>query len=131
MRELKFRAWDTAKKKMVYRGLHDHNWYYTYKNDDEGCHWAYPINQRDAKWLKPVMQFVGFLDKNGKEIYEGDIIADEYGDDEMQGFITYDAKSAKYIRKSLNTIPEQEDFMDDLHEPRIIGNIYENPELLK
>ena len=55
-RELKFRYWDPRKKEMTYPGGLCINWTGECKADIE------------------IMQFTGLLDKNGKEIYENDII---------------------------------------------------------
>lgn len=115
MKIVKFRYFDSEQKKMIYSGEF---------SSFEGFFAHFDNSNQELNY------FTGLHDKNGNPIFEGDIVADEYGDDEMQGIITYDAKSAKYIRKSLNTIPEQDDFMDDLYEPRVIGTIYENHELL-
>ena len=63
------------------------------------------------------MQSTGVKDKNGKEVYEGDILEDHYG---HRAEIKWDTKGAGFIGFNAFTI------VDD----RIIGNIYENPELL-
>lgn len=140
MREIKFRAWERNKKKMSEDfGLTAFDYDYF---APEG--W----NLRDME----IMQFTGLKDKNGKEIYEGDIVIKPYitpyGDltDREDGrfnigfehgqFVIYDiepqplanwCKSSKgdYVSNYGNkTITE------DVTVLEIIGNIYENPELL-
>ena len=66
-----------------------------------------------------VEQFTGLRDKNGKEIYEGDIVTDGVG----KYKIVYDLKLAGYQPYCI--------FRDDPENYcEVIGNIYENPELL-
>jgi len=84
--------------------------------------------------IKYVRQFTGLTDKNGREIYEGDILKFTYEDED---FITspvyWELKICSWVMGlSLGYIvPEdlflQSDFKDAYE---IIGNIYENPELL-
>jgi len=88
MREIKFRAWDKKRKKMIYLtpevdpkncgnlvycdietlaiGLHGGLYLL-----DECGNWEYPDNLGESY---EIMQFTGLKDKNGKEIYEGDIV---------------------------------------------------------
>ena len=67
-----------------------------------------------------VEQFTGLHDKNGKEIYEGDIVTDGVG----KYKIIYDLKLAGYQPYCI--------FRDDPENYcEVIGNIYENPELLE
>ena len=86
------------------------------------------------------MQFTGLLDKNGKEIYEGDIIQvnDEYrlvewDEHRMQfmaiGQTTWTGEKGKSGNPKVAG-DELKDFRQHLIS-EIIGNIYENPELLK
>ncbi len=73
--------------------------------------------------LKPnlkIEQFTGLYDKNGKEIYEGDIVTDGVG----KYKIIYDLKLAGYQPYCIFR-DEPENYCE------VIGNIYENPDLVK
>jgi len=120
MREIKFRAWD--KKEKVMHGVLDLHFY------PDGITSFETQNFVDSYEL---MQYTGLKDKNGKEIYEGDLYyfsrysalpAEVYWDDrwagwrgrvkgEMQFDKTYDISPIKF--------------------GEVIGNIYENEDLLK
>ena len=117
MREIKFRAWDGKKIHKVCRlGL---NGFSTdlWSNGPEAC----DVHFTDA--LK-IMQYTGLKDKNGKEIYEGDIVSEARG--ATMGMIVYDNMHAAFgYRTKASWIPPP-GFWGE-----IIGNIYETPELLK
>lgn len=122
MRELKFRAWDKVEKKMLFdadpfalhvSGSNEPLLAKTHKNED--CIFE---------------QYTGLKDKNGKEIYEGDILQDIDGD---TATVIWRVQQAEWgIRWSANKAEDSLShrmLWDGLKE--VIGNIHENPELLE
>ena len=86
-----------------------------------------------------LMQYTGLHDKNGKEIYEGDIVKQvsyKYSNDEYghKGFyeniskVLYKGRAFQYEWIKTNEIEMPKDFKENFIE--VIGNIYDNPELL-
>ena len=80
-------------------------------------------------------QFTGLTDKNGKEIYEGDIfncIYDFDGCKKHKQAVVYVEVSARFITKDYGEChqPNVMQNMSDMIRMEVIGNIYENPELL-
>ena len=81
-----------------------------------------------------LMQSTGLLDKNGKEIYEGDIVKYEAGCNTVTEEVVYDKNFAGFGVKDADAViiftfgELAEDV--DLHSLEVIGNIYENPEFL-
>ena len=134
MREIKFRAWDKDNEKMVY----------------------IPGVKRTEDWLSPeinelikhcqeeenyiLMQYTGLKDKNGKEIYEGDIL--DFQNANMKkptllGYVKYHVERACYTvgvyfdAYGLPLCDECDNGICDAKNLKVIGNIYENPELLE
>ena len=112
MREIKFRAWDKEKKIMF-------NWSFT----EQGLYPQDFFNNDNYQ----VMQYTGVNDKNGKEIYEGDIV--EYETYFIKGNILDVSPIPKVYKKSevKNNAPWAfSPWWDDyVFEPEVIGNIYE------
>jgi uncharacterized phage protein (TIGR01671 family) len=116
-REIKFRDWDPETKEMQYFNLDQY---------DRTVHDAYGN----------IMQFTGLLDKNGKEIYEGDLLQyDGYNfkliNKEKIYQIKYDDNLAQYYSYNLENSFDTFLVVRAWKESKIIGNIYQNPELTK
>jgi len=114
MREIKFRAWDHIEMNIpTLGGFNDMN--YEISNLIFDC--------------VILMQYTGLKDKNGKEIYEGDIVKMlESGVHEKWASI----KIVEFDNKYLGFSPFcYLNFINSNNIVEVIGNIYENKELLK
>jgi uncharacterized phage protein (TIGR01671 family) len=81
-----------------------------------------------------VGQYTGLSDKNGKKIFEGDILSYEYGDLKKQGFVYYYDRGAKFGIKQndgYGNLSLLHDTQVKAWNVTVIGNIHDNPELLK
>lgn len=75
-----------------------------------------------------LMQCTGLKDKNGELIYEGDIVKA----DNTSFQVTFEVLNGGFICRHLHgTICSSNKYFDSLQNSEIIGNIYENPELLE
>lgn len=112
MRTIKFRAWDKALKTMSYSPLHsigfDGKLYYGNADFKD-----YPVE---------LMQFTGLLDKNGVEIYEGDIVR------------CYDKSGEMVYDREVDFYEFRREIWSEVDETgrtkvEVLGNVYENPEI--
>lgn len=124
------------KREIKFRGRHKivGTWYcgFFYKQDNDYIittnGYTRFVVEKDS-----ISQFTGLLDKNGKEIFEGDIVEWKY-------LLTWHKNEVRWVGGGF--VVTTSGFKDDLNEPQdlslvsilnceIIGNIYSNPELLK
>jgi uncharacterized phage protein (TIGR01671 family) len=134
MREIKFRAWDKVYKCFLQSFLID---------EFGNIYNSIGLGGRDITGEVIISQHTGLKDKNGKDIYEGDII--EWLTGEI-GVISWHVKgfwSVKWQKKNTSINDRLTVFCGEIHggdgaeykkgefsDVNILGNIYENPELL-
>lgn len=131
MREIKFRVWDTENKEMLR----------VQELDFEDTFYGGRLSIRTEQYNDYfdiedmiLMQYTGLYDKNGKEIYEGDIVRipndyELYGTNAGEAYEVYFAYGGFRLKPKYNS-KARGYWLEDDNEIEIIGNIYESKELL-
>ena len=114
--KVKFRAWDGIEKKMVYDVIIANG----------KAFYKLPSGLPGGVISPEPLQFTGLHDKNGKEIYKGDMVKDRAG----LGEIIFE-EGQFVIRWLFENTKETWQMDRKFKDSEVIGNIYENPELLK
>ncbi len=141
MREIKFRAWDTEEKRMIEEGLFIHNNGLIFHDEGDMGYLLKEIARKD-RYI--IMQFTGLKDKNGEEIYDEDIviinIPMSVSKKKVRGKVICNVRSSQWqfenFKKSKaieidSTAHDYDDFnLSRFQDIEVIGNVYENPELL-
>ncbi|KMP32185.1 hypothetical protein TU52_18670 [Bacillus cereus] len=136
MREIKFRLWDKKYDMLEYDdspdlliGMDGK----VYQKEERNYAGTSFIEYEVANHFE-IMQYTGLKDKNGKEIYEGDVVEHK---DYSAGAIIFGGN-----QPTLKSVIQWKDYYNGYHlaglgnsfkgeEVEVIGNIYENPELIK
>jgi len=129
MREIKFRAWDKKSNQMLYSrfGID-----FEGQIIDVGNPMEYDY---DGQWDLILMQYTGLKDKNGVEIYESDII--KWEDDYNEGVSKVVWGNDENTYPAFDLEPQSHDELNSFAalsyegSMEVIGNVWENPELLK
>jgi uncharacterized phage protein (TIGR01671 family) len=134
MREIKFRAWDKEKREMV--NVLKIN--FLFETIDGIMVEGYDDNTIDH-WIMPenleLMQYTGLKDNRGYEIYEGDVIA-FYIPDAIAEELGPEIGQVEWRNECCRFTLKEDRWDEGLHEDivaefaTIIGNVYENPELI-
>lgn len=132
-REIRFRAWNKTEKEMIY------DCYSIRANGYFEFDLNYNTHLYD-KFIKPefVMQYTGLHDRNGKEIYEGDILDNGYDVTGNKSYLVVEFYAGNFCcgftkKTRLGTAEKHsiQGGIDGNDCGYIIGNIWENPELLE
>lgn len=127
MRKIKLRAWDKESKKWLNTNVDEFTpGYFLLLNGDLGCY------SEDGDFMTgsyigsdiELVQFTDRFDKNDKEIYEGDIL-------KFSSLWVVEWNDGAFIAKTLDGTKRIFELRgNDLSKFEVVGNIYENPELL-
>lgn len=105
-------------------------------SDDELINQEYMSGFDEEVIPETVGRYTGLTDKNGKKIFEGDILLYKYKHDKRDvccnGWVSYNQKMCAHVIRYINGefCFADEDFFEDVEQIEVIGNIYDNPELL-
>jgi len=125
-REIKFRAWDKEANKMyddyVVHGVSIGSLWFQ-RESNKHLEMGFKAENYE------LMQYTGLKDKNEVEIYEGDVVKDDIRIHSKNIEVFWSDNLAMFM------VRRQEKWSEELHlissRVEVIGNIYENPELLK
>tara|TARA_R110000868_G_scaffold125265_3_gene331028 strand:- start:7710 stop:8084 length:375 start_codon:yes stop_codon:yes gene_type:complete len=121
MREIKFRAWHPESKSMTVFDLEKAS-----KDQYIASHVCALLSNTHIEGKGLMMQFTGLTDKNGAEIYEGDIVK------HIKGYVwavIFETNESRFALKCKAPLIRPL-FKDRASNLEVIGNIYENPDLL-
>ena len=125
-------------REILFRGKHK-NGFWCYGNlniNSQGVTIITPdetaLGKYGAVIPETVGQYTGLTDKNGKKIFEGDIIKDHSFTVDNFSKVVYDTENAQFILADCDeicdTMEEWERYREDYE---IVGNVYDNPELVE
>ena len=126
IRKYKFRGKHTNKGEMIYGDL--------IQDVNRGLYYIFPFDKQKfpeesiSVIPESVGEFTGLYDKNGKEIYEGDILMEKFGFSKpIYLYYVCEFKNSGFCFRCINS--GDDDIV--LNKSEVVSNKFENPELLK
>ena len=123
-REIKFRAWDKTYKRMNYK-VQVGNTDYADQNYTCNSIWVDYGDRKSVGWMNAddkcidLMQFTGLKDKNGKEIYEGDLVQHDAWNYPFE--VIFNNEKARFVCKLQTGLTQYIDYERLV----VVGNIHE------
>ncbi len=142
MRELKFRAWDKHTEKMYFSERENDEHWFGFQNGKLAFFEAYEESATMDEPAYPAcreanavtMQHTGLRDKNGKEIFEGDVVnlwwEEMFFQGEVAGSVSWRESGACFDIDFASSSTPLAGLDLDYSQIEVIGNIYENPDLV-
>lgn len=123
MREILFRGKDILTGEWLYGDL-------IQSANEEDVKFIVPFTETNTRGVIPetIGQFTGLCDKNGQGIFEGDIVRCKNYHGTVEGYIGY-SKSGVYFLYCISGYSDE--YLFNCTDIEIIGNVFDNPELLK
>lgn len=128
-------------REILFRGKCGSKWHYgdlyTQSNMPQIIAYNKKYDKMDTAFVDPetVGQYTGLTDKNGVKIFEGDILSR----DNIRGYVSYSDELCRFVFRWKSYDKYRHDFFKKcaladfagIHLVKVIGNIHDNPELLK
>lgn len=138
--KLKFRAWDKDQEKMIYSNKIPYDYDFSIREDGSlacstNCCYCDSFGDEHDDWkeLDNIMQYTGKHDKNDIEIYEGDIIEGGYHNPLTDTFVgkkyVVEYTNCHFTGRLIGHSPYGDQWLEFI-DGEVLGNSYENPELL-
>lgn len=136
MRDIKFRAWSGKQGAFIQEA-------FSVLADGSGIRITIPVDDDVVQDVNAefyfqdndnlaVQQFTGLKDKNGVEIYEGDLVEFKLGGEKVIGAVSYMDSQARWVKTFTPSYGAGEkDLSSYASSHEVVGNIYESPELLE
>jgi len=127
-RKIKFRAWDNEKKEMYYSEWESAGYFIMFGKDNKLCIKVPSTGGGRKLENYELMQYTGLQDKKNVDIYEGDILK-RIGGIEPKFEVLWNEKEVGFVFQKVDG--EQREIRTyTSDELEVVGNVYENPELL-